>query len=146
MEIVWAIKDNCKCVWAGWNDLFSSVYNHKPHTHTHSHWDPCPPLLPHLFSSSALSILTTLDQDPVTDPPKRDWLQERRSFCLPFPFCVSQFSRFSFLPCHYLSSLFVYLTLSSWSLFSPLSSYIWKHPARGFTSTNSSMLPFGGGY
>lgn len=59
---------------------------------TNSHGDPRQFLLPYLFSSFALSILTTLDQDPVTDPPKRDWLQERREFCLPSLFCVSQFS------------------------------------------------------
>lgn len=57
---------------------------------------PPPPLsLPTCSPSSALSILTTLDQDPVTDPPKRDWLQERREFCLPSPFlCLSVFSKF----------------------------------------------------
>lgn len=44
-----------------------------------SHHDPCQLLL----ASSALFILTTSDQDPVTDPPKRDWLQERGEFCLP---------------------------------------------------------------
>lgn len=73
---------------------------------------PPPPLsLPTCSPSSALSILTTLDQDPVTDPPKRDWLQERREFCLPSPFlCLSVFE--VFLPrCHHL--LFSFISRSS---------------------------------
>lgn len=53
-----------------------------PGTLTHNE-TPATSFPSRLFLSSALSILTTLDQDPVTDPPKRDWLQERGEFCLP---------------------------------------------------------------
>lgn len=43
-----------------------------------------------LLSSSALSILSTLNQDPVTDPPKRDWLQEKKRILFAFSFlCLS---------------------------------------------------------
>lgn len=80
VAIVWGRKDICMCDWDGWNDYLSSVYNHKPQTHTVTLANS---FFPNLFPSFALSILATLDQDPVTDPPKRDWLQERREFCLP---------------------------------------------------------------
>lgn len=87
-------------------------------THTHAHRDPCHFFFPsRLFLSAALSILTTLDQDPVTDPPKRDWLQERGEFCLPSRSLSLSF--LGFLPPSVLSLSapalsfpFVYLTLS----------------------------------
>lgn len=51
------------------------------------------------FPSCALSIRTTLDRDPVADPPKGDWWRERSEFCFAVPFCVSQFSSsLSYLP------------------------------------------------
>lgn len=58
----------------------SAITNPGTLTHTET---PATSFPSRLFLSSALSILTTLDQDPVTDPPKRDWLQERGEFCLP---------------------------------------------------------------
>lgn len=65
------------------------------HRHTHSHTVTlASSFFLHLLSSSALCILSTLDQDPVTDPPKRDWLQEKKRILFAFPFCV----------CHYLSA------------------------------------------
>lgn len=113
-------------------------------THTHTPPDLCQFLL-------SFSILTTLDQDPVVDPPKRDWLHERREFCLP---SLSRFSPCSFsVTISWLSPqlfpplLSVYFTLCLFifplTLFSPLSSCIWKHSTVGFTSTNTRLLPLG---
>lgn len=71
VKIIWSVSDCCMFVRSGWNDHLSNSET------------LCHPILPCLFSSCALSILTTLDRDPVTDLLKRDWLQERSGFCFP---------------------------------------------------------------